>query len=103
MKVTTNNHWHELLALYELSDDVRAEFDYVGVEGGFTPRFFEYRGVWYDSHEFEFVTRALPELAGWDGFQSDSFYSGVVIRYAQDANDFDLEPYGWVQVGTATA
>ena len=105
MSVRSNGHWRELLAADELPGDVlESEFGYV-LEGepSYSPRFFEYRGVWYDSHEFEFVSPYLrsahPEFGGWDGFRADSFYSGIVIRYAPEANDYDLEPFGWVQVG----
>jgi len=79
---------------WDLSEDGRAEFDYMDDinEGSF----FRYRGNVYDLGEF---VRIVPQgatggpfchydhtgaLKGWDGIATDSFFSGVVVKYVSD-------------------
>ena len=104
--VTSNGHWRELVALCEMPQDAADEFDYVDEDEHCRrmPRFFVYRGVWYDSYEFVITDGYFDSVvASWDGIQTDSFFSGIVIRFAGEANDFDLEPWVWVQVGRVYA
>ncbi len=97
MKVITNNHWHNMLYGYELTDAERADFDYV--EDIDTHSFFRYRGVVYDASEFmrtpcnEPARQELNELSNWDGYQSDRFFSGVVIRYSSDFEQYQVGTY----------
>lgn len=82
-KIITNNHvretvyawgvprniWRDQFSHYRGDDQEEAEGEY-----------FCYRGMWYDLSEF---TRLEP-TPGWDGGLADSFFSGVVIRFAED-------------------
>lgn len=79
MKITTNNQPRELVAFEDLPESERENFDYVAGKGRFVPRFFCYRGAWYDVGEF-----VRAEIASWDGVQSDTYFSGVLIRYVDD-------------------
>lgn len=47
----------------------------------------KYRGHEYDLGDF---LRVEPnsELVGWAGYTSDTFFSGVVIKFCPDDNDF---------------
>ena len=85
LDIISNHQPRELLAFYELPEPIRqTEFDYVTDEmEQHTPRVFQYRDWWYDSHEF-MACSGIPELSDWHGYQSDSFFSGVVIRYTED-------------------
>ena len=96
VKISTNNQPRELLAFHELPEPIRqTEFDYVtGEIEQHTPRFFQYRDWWYDSHEFLTCLSTL-NLSDWHGYQPDSFFSGVVIRFTED--------YEQVIVGTYTS
>lgn len=85
MTITTNGHARELRALYELPESARADFDYVGPceesnDAAWDRRFFDYRGAWYDVRD-GFDRTTSDELRAWDGFQSDSCFSGIAIRY----------------------
>ena len=81
--VTTNNHWRDVVYGYELTPAERAEFDYIdwnAVEAGCdNPSFVRYKGELHDLSEFELTT-----LPGWQGYRSDSFFSGLAIRYSDD-------------------
>lgn len=83
--VTTNNHHRPVLDASELTDAERTEFDYLDWdalrEGRDSASFFRYRGQVYDLSEF--IESAPDGAFGWDAFRSDSFFSGIVIRYIQ--------------------
>lgn len=117
MSITTNNHVRDLVSWNDLpSDDVRGEFAYVMAgldpddgltEDGegpedlcYTPRFFDYRGDWYDTNEFVVIeseinppgmrrpfAHTVPqghELGRWAGIATDSHSTAVVIRWGAD-------------------
>jgi hypothetical protein len=89
IKVYTNNRPREIIEGYELNKDQRKEFDYIDwskVENGEeTPQFFKYKGELYDLGEFS-TTSELHDskLTKWDGIQSDTFFSGILIKYTPD-------------------
>jgi hypothetical protein len=90
LRVRTNYVPRDVIDAFELSAAERAEFDYIdwpGVDAGTASgSFFRYRGELYDLGEFDTTSR-LPRfspLACWDGYQADSFFSAVVVRYCDD-------------------
>lgn len=87
--ITTNNVPRDILDAYELAPAERADFDYLdwsAIERGEdSASFFRYRGQLYDLGEFErWDNPASPTRLGWDGFRSDSYFSGIVVRYVDD-------------------
>ena len=90
MTVTTNNVPRDILDACELTLVEQTEFDYLDwsalEQGTDSATFFRYRGTLYDLGEF-FTTSTLPEfspLRKWDGYSSDTFFSGMLVRYAND-------------------
>lgn len=99
IRIKTNNVPRFILDASELTLAEQKDFDYLdwpALEAGTdSASFLRYKGQVYDLSEFN-TTRGLPEfnpLTAWDGYLSDSFFSGIVIRYA----DSDCES---VIVGT---
>ena len=97
MQVITNNHKIDLIAHADLTVEERDDFSYVMTSDVFTPgdeyspRFFRYRGLVYDTNEFTRCNQpgacdGADEFSRWDGYQSDSRLSGVLIRYAPDSH-----------------
>lgn len=90
--IITNNVPRDILDASELTPAERAQHDYLDWQalerGEDSASFVRYRGYCYYLGDFSAdwgITRGtgLPaEFAGWHGYLSDSFYSGVVIRYA---------------------
>lgn len=97
MQIITNHHWHNFLYGSELTEKERADFDYV--EDIDTHSFFRYRGCVYDPDEFmrtpqnEPARQELNKLSAWDGYQSDSYFSGVVLKYSQDCEQYQVGLY----------
>lgn len=97
MDIITNNHWREPISWYDLTDDERSDFDYIEDphENGHY-RFIRYRGATYDLYEFMQIDDTMrlhhPDFAGWHGYVSDSYFSGVVIQWDSD--------YEFLRIGT---
>lgn len=85
MKIITNNKPRYLAALNELPAKVQQDFDYVREQGNYSPRFVQYKGVWYDTYDTEPNRQAGRDIfPGWSCFQSETFFSGVVFRFVGD-------------------
>lgn len=87
LKVITNNVPRDIVEGYELTPEERKEFDYVdfaAIEAGNdSASFFRYQGRVYDLGEF--MTTSGVEFPGrWDGYQSDSYFSGILVRYVDE-------------------
>jgi hypothetical protein len=84
--IKTNNVPRDVIDAWELTADERAQFDYLdwsAIESGSdSASFFRYRGELHDLGEF--MARTSNDLPGWDGFRSDSFFSGLAVRYCDD-------------------
>lgn len=84
----------EVVEAWELTPQERGDHDYLdwaAIERGEdSASFVRYRGTTYILSDFSAdwgITRGagLPsEFAEWHGYLSDSFFSGVVIRYHDD-------------------
>jgi hypothetical protein len=94
----------ETIEAWDLSPAERAEFDYLdwpALEAGEDSRtFVRYAGEIYLLNDFSVdwgITRGagLPsDFEGWHGYLSDSFFSGVVIRYHHgDPETVDLATF----------
>ena len=87
MEIITNNAPRQILYQWDLTPVEREEFDYLkNDEDG---NFVRYKGETYDLGEF-MTTQGLTEfnpLKKWDGYHSDSFFSGIVVKYTED-NDY---------------
>ena len=101
MNIITNNRPRPLQSFFDLPEKARAEFDYLTEDHErFDLRFVQYKGDWYDVADTQ-VIRTGPgalmgwaytvekdsPLADWDGITSDSFFSGVLFKWA---NDYDV-------------
>ncbi len=86
MKIKTNNRPRDVLRWYDLTEKERAEFDYIDTKSKQEcATFFRYKSEAYDLDEFvRWDNPASPTRGAWDGFRSDSYFSGLAIRYVQD-------------------
>ena len=91
MKITCNNKPRQFIYGYELSVKEREDFDYLNPEELDARDFVRYKGVLYDTGEFMRVTPGVAncQREGWekfDGYFSDSFFSGVLLKYIDPDN-----------------
>ena len=97
MQIITNNQYRNLIYGYELTESEKSEFDYIfDID---SHNFIRYKGEIYDVYEFmptphdEPARQELNELAMWDGYQSDSYFSGIVIKYSDDLEQVKIGTY----------
>lgn len=91
MEIACNNKPRRFIYGYELSENERKEFDYLNHEELDSREFVRYKGHLYDTGEFMRVTSTVANChrEGWekfDGYFSDSFFSGVLIKYIDSDN-----------------
>lgn len=111
IEITSNYHQRALVSWLDLSIDDKAEFDYIlsdefvpGVETNVWPdechslRFFKYRDSWYDVNQFQRISLVTSTshnsfaltveedspLASWNASQTDSVWSGILIRWGTE-------------------
>jgi hypothetical protein len=89
VRVITNNVPRDIIDAWELTAEERADFDYLDwpaiEDGRDSASFLRYRGELYDFGEFmAWDNPASPTWQGWDGYRSDSYFSGIVVRYVDD-------------------
>lgn len=105
VKIITNNVPRDIVEAYQLTKKERKEFDYLNWEaierGEDSASFVRYRGELYSLSDFVRIvpmgssyvgpmgchynmTEADKELTKWDGILTDSFFSGIVLRYCRD-------------------
>ena len=87
MDIVTNGHARELLSLAELPGSDAAEFDYVRGDDCFYPRFVKFLGSWIDVNDMDGLAHSVG-ITGWDMYASDSYFSGIVVRYVRDDAPF---------------
>lgn len=74
-----------------LKQELRAQFDYMTADEFDEAEFFKYKGYWYTIGDFmrvdsnsPFVDKNSAVNINWNGYSSDSYFSGVLIRYNYD-------------------
>lgn len=77
MQIITNNIPRQLIYGYELSDKEKTDFNYL--DDIDSNNFVRYKGFIYDVGEF-MSTYNIDSLKDWDGYFSDSYFSGVLIK-----------------------
>jgi len=83
IEIITNNHPRQLIYGYELTEKEKEDFDYL--EDIEIHDFFRYKGQVYDPSEFMGIEHNLdPEFSKWEGYSSDSYFSGIVLKYTKD-------------------
>jgi hypothetical protein len=87
LTIRTSHQSRPVLQWHDLSARERREFDYLDTDDARScAEFVRYRGVVYDLAEFMAASKDGPEeFRAWDGYRSDSFFSGILIRYVDDA------------------
>lgn len=93
MNITTNNVPRELKYLSDFSafeqDKIRSQYDWMDSDDlEYNYGFFKYRNCYYHLQDFiRASNESTGDLVEWDGYSSDSFFSGTLIKFVD--NDCD--------------
>ena len=87
LNIVTNNVPREIIYGFELPASKRKDFDYIESDEDFNNnQFVKYLGHYYDVGEFMRIEKN-SDLKDWDGYSSDSYFSGILIKFCED-NDY---------------
>ncbi len=87
LNIVTNNVPREIIYGFELPASKRKDFDYIESDEDFNNnQFVKYLGHYYDVGEFMRIEKN-SDLKDWDGYSSDSYFSGTLIKFCED-NDY---------------
>ena len=93
LTIQTNHQPRELKYLSDFNSadqhKIRSQYDWMDKDDlECNYGFFKYRGCFYHLQDFLRVdNESTGDLVGWDGYSSDSYFSGVVIKLVD--NDCD--------------
>lgn len=91
--IKTNNRPRHIVYGYELTPKEQKDFDYYDNSEDFnSASFFRYRGHVYDLSQFMRVEGNMA-LLGWDGYSSDTYFSGVLVKYTDDPDSVIVGMY----------
>ena len=93
MNIITNNQPRDLMHLCDFStadqEKIREQYDWMNPEDiEYNYGFFKYRGQFF--HLTDFIrtpSESISELQHWEGYSTDSYFSGTVVRFVE--NDCD--------------
>jgi hypothetical protein len=99
--IQTNFHWYEPLYYFQLPKKWQKEYRDLKDSEKDELQFFIYRKWCYRLDDFVQITNPhwgfdenAPEpFKPWDGYASDSFFSGVLIRYDRDCDRIQCATY----------
>ena len=81
MKIKTNNVPRHILYGHELPEKQRKEFDWLSDEEFNEAEFVKYKGIYYALSEFMSCHNAAYPVSNWQGYYSDSYFSGILLKY----------------------
>lgn len=92
LTIRTDHKWKQFKYRYEVPAKVlRSQFDWLLEEAGFDG-FFKYLGTWYHTSQFMRIENN-EALAGWHGYECDSFFSGTLIKISEDGEMYQAGRY----------
>ena len=89
ISIISNNQERPVIDWHDLTPKQQSEFNYDSAEES---QFVIYKNWPYDVAEFMAV-RHNDELSAWHGYSGDSFFSGVLIKFAPDCDTVIMGRY----------
>lgn len=97
IRITSNRAPRDIVDAWELTPAEREEFDYLdwpAIEGGRdSASFVRYHGELYDLGDGFVSAPEVIRAQGWDLYQPDGFFSGLVLNYTDDGEQVVVGRY----------
>lgn len=90
MRIRTDHRWKTFRYGNEVPRRVHEEYDYLD-EGARYDHWLRYRKRWYHISEFNICTD--DQFGDWHGYLGDSFFSGILIKVADDGERYMVGRY----------
>ena len=95
MQIISNHHRYPIIYGFELSERWRKEFDYLEKDELDSQMFVKYHDWVYSVGDFTNLHNRMwvsgdvsEQFKGWDGYITDSFFSGVLIKVDEDDTEY---------------
>ncbi len=96
LQIITNNQYRPTILWQDLTNKEKENFDYLKTDDEQSQAtFVRYKGCVYNTGEFMRIDNGpdnSPDLKKWDGYSSDTYFSGILLKY--DINDMDYVKMG---------
>ena len=92
MNIYTNNHRHYPVWGCELNQKEKKYWESL-LDNVDDYEFIYYKNNYYLLNDFMRTCRMSDEFKGWDGYISDTFFSGVLIKYNAEHESYQLATY----------
>lgn len=93
LQIISNNQPRQIIFGFELPKSKRKDFDYIKDDMDFNNnQFVQYRGDYYNLDEFMRIENN-SELKNWDGYSSDTYFSGTLIKLCEDGDSVIMGRY----------
>ena len=89
LTIKTNHRPRDLQTIFDYSIPqqvkIRKQFDYYSEEELAELALFDYKGSIYSLDDFMWLEGINPlKVQGWEGYSSDTYFSGVVVKFTED-------------------
>ena len=93
VKIISNYHNRKFLCVYDIPHKIREDqFDYMDDECFKHSQFIKYNGDYYSLGEFAVIYNKCP-FEGWNGYASETTFSGVLIKVSDDGESYKIASY----------
>ncbi len=91
LEIRTNNHWRQFLYRNEVPQAILDnELDWCKDEDNFI----KYNNWYYSLSEFMRIENNPDDsFSSWDGYSSDSYFSGILVRVSDDSEEYQIATY----------
>ena len=98
LTIKTDNRPRDLKSIFDYSVPtqvkIRKQFDYYSEEELAELMLFSYRDIIYNLNDFMRIEGDnLLKEQGWEGYSSDSYFSGVCVRFTEDNDQVIVGTY----------
>ena len=91
IEIKTNNHERFFKFCDEVPKTVYNDFDHLDEDQKFDG-WIHYKNFWYHVTDFMRIENN-EHFKGWHGYNSDSFFSGVLIKLSEDSETYQIATY----------
>jgi hypothetical protein len=96
VSIRTDHKWKPFVYGADVPGHVlKKQFDYVD-DAEQNDGFFKYLDYWYHISDFVAITDTLRDAGfdkNWDGYASDSYFSGICIKISKDGESYKVGTY----------
>jgi hypothetical protein len=92
LQIITDHKWKAFKYNHEVPKKVLDDYDHLNKEVSFDG-WIKYRRRWYHISDFTWIEKKHPFPKNWQGYSSDSEFSGVLIEMSNDWEMYKIGTY----------